>query len=71
MENTTPVLFTNKETKWEEMPTVTTEKTKLSSLTDAVELLLMNSGSKEYVTKFKYIRKKRAQTYTGELITRR
>lgn len=71
-ENTTPILFTNNETEWEETATATTEKNKLSSLADAVvKLLVMNSDRKEHVTKIKNIRKKRAQTYTGELITHR
>lgn len=66
-ENTTPVLFTNKEIESEEMHTVTTEKNKLNLLSDAViDLLFMKSDSKLYFNQVKNIRNKRAQTYTGE-----
>lgn len=65
IKNTTPVLFTNQQ--WEEMPTVTTEKTRLSVLTDAVvDFLLMKSDCKENVRKIENIRNKREQTYTGK-----
>lgn len=66
IENTTPVFFTNKETEWEEMYTVTTERTELSVLSDAVvKLLLIKSDSKK---KAENLRKKRSQTYTGEYL---
>lgn len=65
IKDTTPVLFTNQQ--WEEMPTVTTEKTRLSVLTDtAIEFILMKSDYKENVRKVEDIRKKRSQTYTGK-----